>query len=60
MDHCCVKKQIMDYLILALMIMKKNDSIKTVLDVRHLNSNTNQSAESGPLKPLAAQVATAH
>ena len=34
-------------------IIKKNDSIKNVLDARHLNSNTDQSSESWPMEPLA-------
>ena len=39
---------------------KKNDSNKIVLDARHLNSNTDQSSESWPPKPLATQLATAN
>ena len=42
-----------------LIIIKKNDSIKIVLDARHLNSNTDQSSESWPLEPLATQLARA-
>ena len=40
-----------------LIIIRKGDSIKCVLDARHLNSNTEQSDESGPIEPLAPQLA---
>ena len=36
-----------------LIIIPKGDSIKVVLDARHLNSNTNQDLESWPIEPLA-------
>ena len=42
-----------------LIIIPKGDSIKCVLDARHLNSNTKQSDESWPIEPLAPQLATA-
>ena len=38
----------------------KGDSIKCVLDARHLNSNTEQSNESWPIEPLAPQLARAN
>ena len=41
-------------------IIPKGDSIKVVLDARHLNSNTNQELESWPFEPLAPQLATAN
>ena len=40
-----------------LIIMKKKDSIKVVLDARYFNSNTDQSSESWPLEPQATQTA---
>ena len=40
-----------------LLIVPKGDSIKCVLDVRYLNSNTEQSDESWPIEPLAPQLA---
>ena len=40
-------------------IIPKGDSIKCVLDARHLNSNTEQSDESWPIEPLAPQLARA-
>ena len=43
-----------------LIIIKKKNSIKIVLDARHLNSNTDQSTESWPLEPLARQLARAN
>ena len=42
-----------------LIVIKKNDTIKNVLDARHLNSNTDQSSESWPLEPPATQLAQA-
>ena len=41
-------------------IIPKGDSIKCVLDARHLNSNTEQSDESWPIEPLAPQLARAN
>ena len=41
-------------------IIPKRDTIKVVLDARHLNSNTDQSFESGPIEPLAPQLARAN
>ena len=41
-------------------IISKGDNIKCVLDVRHLNSNTEQSDESWPSEPLAPQLARAN
>ena len=38
-------------------ILKENDSIKIVMDARHLNSKTDQSFEPCPLEPLAMQLA---
>ena len=38
-----------------LIIILKGDTIKCVLDARHLNSNTEQSDESWPIEPLAPQ-----
>ena len=38
----------------------KGDTIKCVLDARHLNSNTEQSDESWPIEPLAPQLAQAN
>ena len=35
------------------------DTIKVVLDARHLNTNTDQSFESWPIEPLAPQLACA-
>ena len=43
-----------------LIIIPKGDSIKVVLDARHLNSNTNQELESWPIEPLAPQLARAN
>ena len=43
-----------------LIIIPKGDTIKCVLDARHLNSNTEQSDESWPIKPLAPQLARAN
>ena len=40
-------------------IIPKGDSIKCVLDARHLNSNTEQSDGSWPIEPLAPQLARA-
>ena len=42
-----------------LIIIKKKDSIKVVLEARHLSSNTDQSSESRPLEPLETQPAKA-
>ena len=41
-------------------IIPKRESIKCVLDARHLNSNTEQSDESWPFEPLAPQLARAN
>ena len=43
-----------------LIIIPKGDTIKCVLDTRHLNSNTEQSDESWPIEPLAPQLARAN
>ena len=43
-----------------LILIPKGDSIKCVLDVRHLNSNREQSDESWPIEPLAPQLARAN
>ena len=43
-----------------IIIILKGDSIKCVLDARHLNSNTEQSDESWPIEPLAPQSARAN
>ena len=43
-----------------LIIIPKGDTIKCVLDARHLNSNTKQSDESWPIQPLAPQLARAN
>ena len=43
-----------------LIIIPKGDTIKCVLDARHLNSNTEQSDESWPIEPLAPQSARAN
>ena len=43
-----------------LIIIPKGDSIKCVLDARHLNSNTEQSDESCTIEPLAQQLARAN
>ena len=43
-----------------LVIIPKGDTIKCVLDARHLNSNTKQSDESWPIEPLAPQLARAN
>ena len=40
-------------------IIPEGDSIKIVLDARHLFSNTNQELESWPIEPLAPQLARA-
>ena len=42
------------------LIIPKGDSIKCVLDARHLNSNTEQSDESWPIEPLAPHLARAN
>ena len=44
----------------TLIIIPKGDSIKVVLDARHLKSNTNQELESWPIEPLAPQLARAN
>ena len=41
-------------------IVPKGDTIKCVLDARHLNSNTEESDESWPTEPLAPQLARAN
>ena len=41
-------------------IVPKEDTIKCVLDARHLNSNTEESDESWPTEPLAPQLARAN
>ena len=43
-----------------LIIIPKGDTIKCVLDARHLNANTEQSDESWPIEPLAPQLACAN
>ena len=43
-----------------LIIIPKGDTIKCVLDARHLNSNTEQSDVSWPIEPLAPQLARAN
>ena len=43
-----------------LIIIPKGDTIKCVLDLRHLNSNTEQSDESWPFEHLAPQLARAN
>ena len=43
-----------------LIIIPKGDSIKCVLDARHLNSTTEQSDESWPIEPLVPQLARAN
>ena len=43
-----------------LIIIPKGDTIKCVLDARHLISNTEQSDESWPIEPLAPQLARAN
>ena len=43
-----------------LIILPKGDSIKCVLDARHLNSSTEQSDKSWPIEPLAPLVARAN
>ena len=43
-----------------LIIIPKGDTIKVVLDARHLNSNTDQSFESWPIEALAPQLARAN
>ena len=45
---------------MSLIIIPKGDSIKWVLYARHLNSNTEQSHVSWPIKPLAPQLARAN
>ena len=42
-----------------LIIIPKGDSIKCVLDARHLNSNTEQSDESRPIEPIVPQLSRA-
>ena len=42
------------------LIIPKGDTIKCVIDARHLNSNTEQSDESWPSEPLAPQLAGAN
>ena len=42
-----------------LIVIPKGDTIKCVLDARHLNSNTEQSDEPWPIEPLAPQLARA-
>ena len=41
-------------------MIPKGDTIKCVLDARHLNSNTEQSDKSWPIEPLAPQLARAN
>ena len=41
-------------------IIPKGDTLKCVLDARHLNSNTEQSDKSWPIEPLAPQLARAN
>ena len=43
-----------------LIIIPKGNSIKCVIDTRHLNSNTDQSDESWPIEPHAPQLARAN
>ena len=43
-----------------LIIIPKGDSIKVVLDARHLNSNTNHGLEAWPIEPLAPHLARAN
>ena len=43
-----------------LIIIPKGDTIKGVLDARHLNSNTEQPDGSWPIEPLAPQLARAN
>ena len=43
-----------------LLIIPKGNTIKIVLDARHLNSSTNQTFESWPIEPLAPQLARAN
>ena len=43
-----------------LIIIPKGDTIKCVLDARHLNSNTEQSDESWPIESFAPQLARAN
>ena len=43
-----------------LIIIPKGDSVRCVLDARHLNSNTVQSDESWPIERLAHQLARAN
>ena len=43
-----------------LIIIPKGDTIKCVLDARHLNSNTEQSDQAWPIEPLAPQLARAN
>ena len=40
----------------SFIIIPKGDSIKCVLDARHLNSNTDQSDELWPVEPFAPQL----
>ena len=44
----------------TLIIIPSGDSIKCVLDARHLNSKTDQSDESWLIEPLAPQLARAN
>ena len=43
-----------------IIIIPKGDSIKCILDARHLNSNTEQSDESWTMEPFAPQLARAN
>ena len=43
-----------------LIVIKKNDSNKTLLHVRHLNSTTDPTSESWPLEPLATHLGRAN
>ena len=43
-----------------LVLIPNGDTIKCVLDARHLSSNTEQSDESWPIEPLAPQLARAN
>ena len=43
-----------------LIIIPKGDTMKSVLDARHLNFNTEQPDESWPIEPLAPQLARAN
>ena len=46
--------------LIPLIIIPKGDTIKCVIDARHLNSNTEQSDESWPIEPLVPQLARAN